>query len=183
MIHKIRQILPIFLVGLVIGLILNKFSTNDSTKSLKRAVQDVLYESKTARDFHKIKKIRILCMLNTSPWNHRRAIHIKRLWGKNCDKLLFASTITDINLGIMGFDIPDKHYYVWAKEKRMIQYVYKNFFDKYDWFYKADDDSFAIMENLRYFLHSYSSEDPLIFGYKFNTTAHRWGYFSGGAGK
>lgn len=41
---------------------------------------------------------------------------------------------------------------------------------------------FLIPENLRYMLSAYSTDDPIYFGYKFNTSLHKRGYYSGGSG-
>ena len=38
--------------------------------------------------------------------------------------------------------------------------------DEADWFLKADDDSFIIMENLKSFLAEHKSMDPIQFGCK-----------------
>ncbi|KJH49393.1 hypothetical protein DICVIV_04476 [Dictyocaulus viviparus] len=39
---------------------------------------------------------------------------------------------------------------------------------EYDWYVRADDDAYVIVENLREFLHKYSSREPHYFGYKWN---------------
>lgn len=39
-----------------------------------------------------------------------------------------------------------------------------------------------IGDNLRFMLAPYSPEHSIYFGYKFNISVHKWGYFSGGAG-
>ncbi|XP_055297147.1 glycoprotein-N-acetylgalactosamine 3-beta-galactosyltransferase 1-like [Sitodiplosis mosellana] len=71
---------------------------------------------------------------------------------------------------------------MWGKVKLMMQYIHKNFINDYDWFIKGDDDMFLITENLRYMLSAYSTEDPIYFGYKFNSSLHKTGFFSGGSG-
>ena len=62
-----------------------------------------------------------------------------------------------------------------------MKYVYKNHFNKGDWFLKADDDTFVILENLRYMLYQYSTNFPIYFGFKFKPYVDQ-GYMSGGAG-
>jgi glycoprotein-N-acetylgalactosamine 3-beta-galactosyltransferase len=54
-------------------------------------------------------------------------------------------------------------------------------FDQGDWFVKADDDTYMVVENLRYMLQPYNSSDPLYFGCKFKPYVSQ-GYMSGGAG-
>lgn len=46
---------------------------------------------------------------------------------------------------------------------------------------KADDDTFVIMENLRFMLLAYSANDPVYFGCKFRPLVKQ-GYMSGGSG-
>lgn len=44
------------------------------------------------------------------------------------------------------------------------KYLYTNYGD-YDWYLKADDDTFVFMENLRRFLADKDSSKPVTFGY------------------
>ena len=127
-----------------------------------------------------VKKIRILCSIQTRPVSHaQRAIHIMETWGKHCDKVIFSSTATDVNLGAIGFNMPDSHDFTWGRFKLMFKYIYQNFIDEYDWFVKCDDDSFFYMENLRFLLSAYSPDQPITFGHKLNNTGHKYGYFAG----
>ena len=47
------------------------------------------------------------------------------------------------------------------------EYVYKNHLDDADWFLKADDDTYTIVENLRYLLQDKNSSEAIFFGHKF----------------
>lgn len=60
----------------------------------------------------KMKQIRIFCLLNTNPSNHHRVVHVRETWGPYCDKLIFASTITDVNQRIIGFNVTNSHDYI-----------------------------------------------------------------------
>lgn len=175
-----------FLAGVVLGFIATQLLFNDEPNVSKHFSlhTDKIEEFEKNEDIKSrklLKKIRILCLINTCPKNHNiKAVHVKQTWGEHCDKLLFASTLTDVNLNTIGFNMTDAHSYVWGKEKLMLQYIYKNFFDHYDWYYKADDDTFANIENLRFLVSSYSTEDPIYLGYKYSE--YRWGLMDGGAG-
>ena len=55
-------------------------------------------------------------------------------------------------------------------------YVWENHRDEADWFLKADDDTFVILENLKDLLRNYNSEKPIQFGhrFKFMGVGHLW---------
>ena len=70
---------------------------------------------------------------------------------------------------------------IWGKTKYGFKKAYEEFYDKIDWVMKADDDTYVILENLRFLLSEYNSSDPIWFGCEFDVIVKE-GYMSGGAG-
>ncbi|XP_017076044.2 LOW QUALITY PROTEIN: glycoprotein-N-acetylgalactosamine 3-beta-galactosyltransferase 1 [Drosophila eugracilis] len=129
---------------------------------------------------HLLNETRVLCMVLTSPKTHQsRAIYIQRTWGTRCNKVIFMSSKADKQLGTVALNVRDGYSNSWPKTREALQYVFKHHFQDYDWFMKADDDTYVIMENLRSFLHAFSPKTPIYFGNIFR--AHpKEGYSSGG---
>lgn len=87
-------------------------------------------------------EVRVLCWILTSPDNYAsRAIHMKRTWGKRCNKLIFMSTVKDDDIGAVALPVSEGRPSLWAKTREAFKYIYKNHFDDFDWFFKADDDT------------------------------------------
>ncbi|RNA37744.1 glyco -N-acetylgalactosamine 3-beta-galactosyltransferase 1 [Brachionus plicatilis] len=59
-------------------------------------------------------------------------------------------------------------------------YIDKHYSD-YDWYLKADDDTYVFIDNLRKFVSSKNSTEPTTFGFDFSRYVKN-GYHSGGAG-
>ncbi|XP_017075049.1 LOW QUALITY PROTEIN: glycoprotein-N-acetylgalactosamine 3-beta-galactosyltransferase 1 [Drosophila eugracilis] len=128
------------------------------------------------------KEVRILCWVMTNPTNHKKkARHVKRTWAKRCNILLFMSSGEDEELPTVKLNVGEGRENLWAKVKEAFKYVYKHHYNDADFFYKADDDTYAVIENMRYMLYPYSPETPVHFGFKFKPFVKQ-GYMSGGAG-
>lgn len=116
------------------------------------------------------------------PENHqKRAIHVNATWGQRCTKLLFVTSTTDQNLPTLIVNVTDGRDYLAVKTRDAFDHAYENYLADYDWFLKADDDTYVIMENLRYFLSAQDHNLPVVFGQTF-TQYMQQGYPSGGAG-
>ena len=66
------------------------------------------------------------------------------------------------------------------KVLRTFQDVYLRY-NNYDWYLKADDDTFIFVDNLKSFLKTKNSSQPVTYGFDFKTIVEH-GYHSGGAG-
>ncbi|XP_055389325.1 glycoprotein-N-acetylgalactosamine 3-beta-galactosyltransferase 1-like [Condylostylus longicornis] len=127
------------------------------------------------------KEVKVLCWILTSPDNHiKRAQHVKKTWGKRCNKLIFVSSQDDTRIDAIGFNVTEGRDFLWDKTRAAFNHIYENYLDEYDWFLKADDDTYVIMENLRYLLASHDPNIPIYFGSKFQLPGAT--YMSGGAG-
>lgn len=163
---KIKIVAAAFLLGFSIGFIcILSFTESQVDSNVYKSLHGLVIE-KSDTDLSKYRKIRILCYIGTSvKFFLLRDIHIRETWGRFCDKLIFAANTTDVRLGAIGFNVThDGHDGTWEKIRPLMFYVHDNFIDEYDWFYKCDDDTFPIVENMRYMLSAYSPNDPLYFG-------------------
>lgn len=107
------------------------------------------------------KKVRVLCWVMTSPDNLRsKAKAVKESWGKRCNTLLFMSSEEDKELPAVGLGRTD----VWTKTRAAWKYIHDYHINDADWFFKADDETFAIVENLRLLLAPYNTENAHYFG-------------------
>lgn len=128
------------------------------------------------------RNVRIICFILTQPENHlKKAMHVMNTWGRRCNKFLMVSTKKQRGLPILQINVTEDRDHLWFKTKEAFKYIYKHHFYEGDWFYKADDDTYANIENMRYFLNAYSPQDPIFFGLKFRPFAKQ-GYFAGGPG-
>eukprot|EP00090_Calanus_glacialis_P002789 TRINITY_DN12070_c0_g1_i2.p1 TRINITY_DN12070_c0_g1~~TRINITY_DN12070_c0_g1_i2.p1 ORF type:complete len:325 (+),score=84.52 TRINITY_DN12070_c0_g1_i2:285-1259(+) len=185
-----RDRLIFLLIGFLLGWIinLNSFSMPDFQSSLNMInsaiksqmtilnMTDSLPPSSVATGHG----VRVLCWVMTGPPNHyTKAIHVKNTWGKKCDKLIFFSSEDDEELGAVALNISEGRQNLWGKTKQGFDYVYNHHRDDYDWFVKADDDTYYVVENLRNLLKDYNTQDSIWFGHRFQ---YLGGYFAGGAG-
>ncbi|XP_075231193.1 glycoprotein-N-acetylgalactosamine 3-beta-galactosyltransferase 1-like [Lycorma delicatula] len=136
------------------------------------------------------ENVKVLCAVLTTPSNlNVKGKAVMDTWGKRCNKLLFMSSPENgttinkntSNMPVVELSVEEGHEMLWGKTKATFTYIYDNYLDDYQWFLKADDDTYIVMENLRYLLSNYIFSDLLYFGCKFSKFVEN-GFMSGGAG-
>ncbi|XP_070183978.1 glycoprotein-N-acetylgalactosamine 3-beta-galactosyltransferase 1-like [Littorina saxatilis] len=129
-------------------------------------------------------KVRILCFVTTTVSYQDRALAVNATWLKRCTRHLFVTSlplpIFHPNNVLHLPDIPDGRQHLTAKTFATLQHLYLHELGTYDWFIKADDDVYLIVENLRLMLSKLSPDDPVYLGHHFRLKVHN-GYMSGGA--
>ncbi|XP_070178466.1 glycoprotein-N-acetylgalactosamine 3-beta-galactosyltransferase 1-like [Littorina saxatilis] len=137
------------------------------------------------------EEVRVLVWVMTSPQTlQSRAKMIRDTWGKRTNKILFFSSKSDPDLPAIGLNVTEGRTHLMEKTNRAFRYIYDNHMDDADWFMKVDDDTYVIMENLRYLLSGENSSEPLFLGHHFHLRYRSRGagtmkylhYQSGGAG-
>ncbi|XP_067366629.1 glycoprotein-N-acetylgalactosamine 3-beta-galactosyltransferase 1 isoform X2 [Channa argus] len=181
----------IFITGVMVGFLsLHFLLMSTSTKDqMIYLVRNVNHEAKhglqqsdqTSSAANSSHTTRILCWIMTGPSNlESRTKHIRATWAKRCDKVLYMSSIKT-DFPTVGLNVTEGRENLYWKTIRAFQFIHQHHLNEADWFLKADDDTFVVIENLRYTLYKYDPEKPFYLGRRF-TPFIRQGYMSGGGG-
>ncbi|VDN96959.1 unnamed protein product [Rodentolepis nana] len=128
------------------------------------------------------KKIRLFVFILTSPKNKMsKAIPVKTTWARRFDGYIFVSSEDDKDLPSISAVETEGRQHLWEKTRHGFIHAYHTEIDNYEYFMKADDDTFVIVENLRYLLAEKNPDEPFLMGRRFKTFVKQ-GYTSGGAG-
>lgn len=128
------------------------------------------------------KKVRILCWVMTGPNNlEKKTRHVKTTWSRHCNVVVFMSSVDDPDFPTVGLGTKEGRDQLYWKTIRAFHYAYEHHGHEADWFLKADDDTYVIVDNLRWVLANHTPDEPIYFGRRFKPYTKQ-GYMSGGAG-
>ncbi|XP_047424673.1 glycoprotein-N-acetylgalactosamine 3-beta-galactosyltransferase 1-A isoform X3 [Mugil cephalus] len=118
----------------------------------------------------------------TGPYNlQSRARHVRATWSRHCNIVVFMSSVEDLDFPTVGLGTKEGRDQLYWKTIRAFHYVYEHHANDADWFLKADDDTYVVVDNLRWILSNHTPEEPVYFGKRFKPYTKQ-GYMSGGAG-
>ncbi|XP_063709185.1 glycoprotein-N-acetylgalactosamine 3-beta-galactosyltransferase 1-like [Culicoides brevitarsis] len=157
----------------------DEFMYDNRSQPQNHKLDHVHEESAVQKDLY--KEVRVLCWIMSNPKNLKKQKAVFETWGKRCNKFLIMSSEKAENLPVVALPVKEGRKNLWAKTKEAFKYVYKNHLDDADWFLKADDDTYVILENLRAFLYQHDTNDPIYFGCHLKGKVEQ-GFNSGGAG-
>lgn len=128
-------------------------------------------------------KVRILCLILTTEANlHTRARAVNATWARRCNSHYFVLQTRYEKDDVIMTPYNDTRNNLIYKVRHAMIHAYTNLMGTFDWVLKADDDTYVILENLRFLLSNYDKDKPGYLGYHFNMYVENHGYMSGGAG-
>ena len=110
-----------------------------------------------------------------------KARTVEGTWAKRCSSYYFVANTKRNVPHIIHSTVEEKRNNLMQKVTSAFEYIYENLMSEFDWIFKCDDDTYAILENMRFLLSHYNSSKSGYLGYHFNRHVHN-GYMSGGAG-
>ncbi|KAJ0396494.1 hypothetical protein ATCC90586_002812 [Pythium insidiosum] len=137
---------------------------------------------------------RILCyVITVAKYLSARAQAVADTWGQRCDHLIFFSDVPDTvyvakgtsrerKFEVIKVDANADYEHLWERQKAILTYVHQHYRHDFDWFYKADDDTYLFVENLRQYVRRPEimmnyHRHPLQLGHRYNITASYINYF------
>lgn len=111
------------------------------------------------------QKVKILCWIMTGPQNLQvRAKPIRATWAQCCNKALFMRSEDKADFPAVGLKTEEGRNHLSQKTLKAFLYVHDHHLEDADWFMKADDDTYVIVDNLRWLLANQDPEQPYTLG-------------------
>uniref|UniRef100_A0A0N4ZDU4 N-acetylgalactosaminide beta-1,3-galactosyltransferase n=1 Tax=Parastrongyloides trichosuri TaxID=131310 RepID=A0A0N4ZDU4_PARTI len=157
-----KIILSLLLISLVYYLVITFYVISDSHNENNLSFINMETMSLLER------RTKVFCFILTSIKNMKtRAIYQKDTWLKRCDNYLFGSAVEDLSLPAINACSHDIHDSAMCKFKNTIKYIWNKYGEEYDWYFKTDDDSYIVVENLRALISPLNPNDYIFYGFKF----------------
>uniref|UniRef100_U3FZQ4 C1GALT1-specific chaperone 1 n=1 Tax=Micrurus fulvius TaxID=8637 RepID=U3FZQ4_MICFL len=121
--------------------------------------EDILNLSEEKR-LELTQSLRVYCIILVKPKDLGHWAAVKETWSKHCDKAEFYSSENVKVFDSIVLNTDD----MWTMMRQAYQYAYENYRDGYNWYFLAYPTTFAIVENLKYFLLKQDAGQPFYTG-------------------
>ncbi|CAF4422226.1 unnamed protein product, partial [Rotaria sp. Silwood2] len=133
-------------------------------------------------DIHHTKTIlpRVCCLILTAPkYFLTRVKAVNETWAPRCDCYFFITEYAEEKMTAeqkkFAQQIPIApiknitagYGHLTQKSNLAFLFAYENYLNDFEWFIKADDDTYLIVDHLKTFLSKQNSSEPVTFGYTF----------------
>ncbi|PAV57316.1 hypothetical protein WR25_13719 [Diploscapter pachys] len=130
----------------------------------------------------------LLCwVMTTSIYHKTRVQAINETWFNKCDAShLLTNNGRFLNIHTsfhtVFHNLPESYFKLFWKTRLALYFLYNNVSSEFDWYFKADDDTYVIVENLRRYLSKFDPNEPHFIGYRLRRRMPENGYNAGGSG-
>ena len=93
------------------------------------------------------KGIKVLCFIPTAGGSlYTKGLAVRDTWSGRCDQHVFFSSQLDASFPTVKLNIQEGRDGLTSKTVQSLKYIYQHYFNATDWFLKADDDTYVIVE-------------------------------------
>uniref|UniRef100_A0A8D0L8L2 C1GALT1-specific chaperone 1 n=1 Tax=Sphenodon punctatus TaxID=8508 RepID=A0A8D0L8L2_SPHPU len=107
------------------------------------------------------QSIRVYCIILVKPKDLGHWAAVKETWSKHCDKAEFYSSENVKVFDSITLDTND----MWTMMRKAYKLAFEQHREDYNWFFLAHPTTFAVIENLKYFLLKKDSGQPFYTGH------------------
>ncbi|NWI15440.1 C1GLC protein, partial [Crypturellus soui] len=107
------------------------------------------------------RTIRVYCIILVRPKDLGHWAAVKETWSKHCDQADFFSSEKVKVFDSVVLDTSD----TWVMMRKAYKITYERYKNEFNWFFLAHPTTFAIIENLKYFLLQKDPSQPFYIGH------------------
>ena len=104
-------------------------------------------------------RVRVACVVMTDAGRlNSMGRDVRATWAHRCNEVLYVSTVANKTFPAVAIpEGPDR-------TLRALKYAYAQYQNDVDWYFKVEDNTYVVVENLRYLLSQHDPGQPLMLG-------------------
>ncbi|VDN09296.1 unnamed protein product [Dibothriocephalus latus] len=167
---RVRQLVA-FLSGFLLFLAINRiilYTHSSASQARFDQITPKLGEGDAVLAEETRKKIRLFTFILTNSKNAaKKAPYIKSTWTRRVERFLFLSNEDNSSLPAIKTVVEDNKETHFQKVITGLLFAYRQNLAYFDYYIKAEDDTYVIPENLRFLLRAFDPDDLIMMGHVF----------------